>query len=231
MKLKLAVVSILLVSVFTNYGQDCKPYIPVSEGSTWEITNYSAKDKETGNAAYELVKKEETSSGTTFTVNFVAYDKKGEETFASKYTAFCEDGKFDFDMAFKMNGAQMEAYKDMDVEVDASKFELPSLDEKPGTALKDGSMTVKIGSGGSTMFTMTVLITERKLEAKESTTTAAGTFECVKLYQKISTKMMVKIETYSREWYAENVGLVKAESYNKSGKLTAYSELTKLERK
>ncbi len=36
-------------------------------------------------------------------------------------------------------------------------------------------------------------------------------------------------ETYSREWYAKEIGMVRSESFNKNGKLMAYSELTSLD--
>ena len=42
--------------------------------------------------------------------------------------------------------------------------------------------------------------------------------------------MIMNIEGSSKEWYAEGVGVVRSESYNKNGKLTGYSELTKFEK-
>ena len=48
---------------------------------------------------------------------------------------------------------------------------------------------------------------------------------------KISTKMMIRIKNKSKEWYAEDVGMVRSETYNKRGKLMGYSELTKIESK
>jgi len=48
------------------------------------------------------------------------------------------------------------------------------------------------------------------------------------LTQKVSTKMMI-VEGTSTEWYSENVGMVRSESYSKKGKLLGYSELTKLD--
>jgi len=208
---------------------DCKPYVPVTKGAKWEITNYSAKGKESGKTAYVLSDKVETESGSTFTIEAITYDKSGEEVFANKYDAHCVDGKFSFNMAFKMNGESMQAYEEMDVNIDASDYEIPTMDVAAGTNLKDGTMTISIGEGSVPMFKMTVLITDRKVEAKEDKTTPAGTFNCLVLSQKISTKMIVKVEGASKEWYAEEIGMVRSESYNKKGKLIGYSELTKLE--
>ncbi len=221
---------IFILTIHLGYSQnDCKPYVPTAKGATWEITNYTAKGKATGKIAYELINKVENGNDVTFKIKTVTYDKKGEEVYSNIFEAKCIDGKFDFDMAFKMDGGALEAYENMDVEVDASKFEIPDMNSTPGTTLDDGSLEIKIGSGGMSMFKMTILITDRKVEAKEDITTPAGTFNCIVLSQKVSTKMMIRVQGASKEWYSENIGLVRSESYNKKGKLMGYSVLTKLE--
>lgn len=226
-----AALLILLISA-TGYAQtDCKPYVPTAVGTKWEITNYNPKGKETGKVAYELLEKTETDSVSTFKIRTVTYDDKDKETYTNTYSAKCVGGKFEFDMACMINGEQMAAYQNMDVQVDATKLEIPTLDESAGTTLEDGKVVVGVGSGGVSVFKMTVEVTDRKVEAREEKTTPAGTFDCLKLSQKVSTRMLMKIEASSKEWYAEEVGLIRSESYNKKGKMTGYSELTKLEKK
>ena len=225
--------TLLFILFISNvYAQtDCKPYVPTSKGTKWEITNYSSKDKETGKTSFELIDKVEIAGGIKFIIKSISYDKKGKEVYKNQFEAFCINGKFDFDMAFKMNGADMQAYENMDIDMDASKFEIPSMDAAAGTQLKDGSITVSIGNNGISMFKMTIFITDRKVDNQENLKTPAGEFKCIKLSQKISTKMMVSITGYSKEWYSENIGMIKSESYDKNMKLQGYSLLTKLEKK
>ena len=219
----------ILLTINLGYAQnECKPFLPVDKGTTWEITNYTAKGKVAGRVTYELTDKVENGNDITFTVKTITYDKKGKEIFTNTFEAKCINGKFDFDMAFKMDGGALKAYEDMDVQVDASKFEIPDLDSSPGTQLEDGSLVVNIDTGSIGLFKMTILVTDRIVEARKSLTTPAGTFDCIVLSQKVSTKMMIKIQGASKEWYAKNIGMVRTESYNKRGKLIGYSELTKL---
>jgi hypothetical protein len=219
----------LLIQI--GYSQsDCKPYVPVSKGAKWEITNYSGKGKQSGKTAFELLDKVETDNQSTFTIKSVSYDKKGKEVFANTYEAYCKNGKFELSMALKMDGASMQAYKDMDVDMDASELEIPSMDDEVGTDLNDGLLSIAVGTGGTPIMTMKIALTDRKIEAKEDLTTPAGTFKCLVVSQKMSTKMIMKIENTSKEWYAEEIGMVRSESYNKGGKLTGYSELTKFEK-
>ena len=222
------ILQLLLIAGFAYSQTDCKPYVPTTKGTQWEITNYSPKGKETGKISYELVEKVVSDNEIIFTIKNTTYDDKGEQVYSNTFDAKCVDGKFEFDMAYKMDGGSMEAYESMDVEIDATNFEIPTMDVLAGTRLEDGSLTIGIGSEGMTVMRMTILVTDRIVEAKEKITTPAGEFECIVLSQNVSTKMIMKVNASSKEWYAEEIGMVRSESYNKKGKLTGYSELTKL---
>ncbi len=227
----LASLACLLCCASLSWAQiDCRPFLPTDTGTKWEVTDYSPKGKVLGRTTFELVDKVVDGKNVTFKVATTYYDKKDKESFKHEFEAYCKDGTFEFDMAFKMNGGAMQAYQNMDFEVDATSFEVPDLDAKTGSALPDGSLAVSVGSGGVNMFRMKVDVTDRKLEAREDLTTPAGTFPCVILSQTVTTKMIMKIQASSKEWYSEGVGMVRSESYNKKGKLTGYSELTKLDK-
>lgn len=227
MRTLLFLLAVVCITGFSFAQTDCKPYLPTEQGTTWEITNYSAKGKATGRITYELLEKVTNGNEITFTVKHTTFDKKNKELYTSTFDAKCVDGKFEFDMAYKIDGGQMSSYNNMDVAVDATEFEIPSMDEAPGTQLADGSL--KVALGGAVGLNMTINITDRKVEARESITTPAGNFDCVVLSQNISTKMLIGVKGSSKEWYSENIGMIRSESYNKKGKLLGYSELTKLD--
>lgn len=230
MKNLITLITLLLAPVLLLAQTDCKPFVPLKKGAKWELTNYTQKGKETGKTAYELVDVVESGSNTTFTIKTTSFDKKGKETYTNQFEAYCKDGKFEFDMAFKINAESMQSYQNMDVSVDASEYVIPSLEAAPGTTLPDGNLKVTVAGGGPLNINITVEVTDRKVEAKEEIKTPAGTFSCIKLSQTISTKTIMKVQGSSTEWYAEGIGLVRSESYNKAGKLMGYSELTKLEK-
>lgn len=208
---------------------ECRPYLPGKEGASWEITNYSDKGKVAGKIRYKLLERTESGNEVHFKVEATTFNDKNEQTYTTTFTAKCVDSKFEFDMAFKLDGATMEKYQNMDVDIDASEFELPNMDQPAGTMLKDGNLKMAIAAGGPMNFNMTVFINNRKIEGKESITTPAGTFDCVVLSQDIDTKFILKVQASSKEWYAENIGMIRSESYNKKGKLMGYSELTLME--
>ncbi len=227
MKTLLTLILIALTTV--GFSQtDCKPYVPIEKGTQWEVTSYDKKDKVTGRTVYELLDLVEGDAKSTFSIKAMQYDDKDELIYTNEFEAWCENGKFQIDMAYMINGEQMQAYESMDVEVDATKFEVPTLDEPAGTALPDGEVTVTVRSSGVQMFKMTVEVVDRLIEGRETQTTDAGTFDCVVFSQTVKTRMIVKVEGSSKEWYAENVGVVRSESYNKKGNLTGYNVLTSI---
>lgn len=219
----------LFGTLFLTAQDDCRPYMPAEEGNSWELTSYSPKGKVDGVIRYELLQKEVNGQNVTFTVRTQTLDKNEEELYISEFQAFCKDGEFSFDMAFKMDGASMSGYQNMGVDVDAGDYPMPDLEAAAGTSLPDGQLRVNISTGGPINMGMTVSITDRLIEGKETITTPAGTFDCVVLSQTVSTKLVMKVEGRSKEWYAPGIGMVRSESYNRKGKLTGYSELTALE--
>ena len=125
----------------------------------------------------------------------------------------------------------MSAYESMDVTVDATEFPLPTLEEPIGTSLDDGTLTVQVGMNGVNTFRMVVQVTDRLIAARETLETIAGSFDCVKISQTVTTKMVIKIQATSNEWYAPGIGVVRSESFDKKGRLTGYSVLTAIDAK
>jgi len=223
--------TLLLSFSFSLSAQDCEPYIPQSEGSTWTIGNFNAKGKLEGRTHFELKSIESNGTKTTFVIYMKVEDQKGKEQFESEYTAECEKGKFSIDMLFKLNQQITDSFKNMEIDVDASEFYLPQFNETVGTELPDSYMNIQASSNGTPIMKINFQIKDRKIDSKEEYTTSAGTFDCIVLSQSFQMKLIIAVNGSTKEWYAKDVGMVRSESYNKNGKLQGYSELVELNRK
>jgi hypothetical protein len=222
----LAAFFLLCSFVLPASAQDCDAYFPMKEGAVFEMTSYNDKDKEqsmTRNTISELNGEGEF----TATVKVQSFDKKGKETYNSEYGVACNGDHFKIDMRSMMSGENMASMQGMEVDVEADELAFPS-NIQVGTDLPDASLSVSMQSAGFSMAGMKIDITNRKVLARESMTTPAGTFDCIVVTQDISTKMIVSIQASSKIWYAKNVGAVRSESYNKNGKRTGYEVLTSL---
>ena len=207
-------------------AQSCHSYIPDKIGSKWEVTQYNSKGKAENITKYELLDKTTSGSTVEYKIKAVGYDTKKKETFSMTVNTTCKNGKYSVDMKDIMDQSMFEAYKDLDVKIKSTEIEIPRYSTPVGTKLKDASVTMEVNAG--ILIKMKVSMIDRKVEAKEKKTTTAGTFNCIKISQKTVMTGVGKMESSSIDWYSENVGLVRSETYNKKGKLTGYSELTLL---
>ena len=156
----------------------------------------------------------------------------GENEISTNYEVRCEDGKFYMDMKSfisNMDLGQMQQSGDMEMEITADNWVFPS-DMEVGMTLPPATMEMKMGASGFNMMTTTVTMKNWKVEARESITTPAGTFDTFKITYDTQTKSMMTVESSNVLWLAEDVGVVRAENYNKRGKLQGYQELTDISR-
>src|SRR5690606_25466048 len=224
--------TLLLFSLFLSYFSfaqgNCSKYYPISEGTTFEYTNYDKKNKADGTVDYKVAKVENVGGNTKATMDIRYIDKKGKEILGSNYSFTCTGDGIKIDYASLMPSNMVNQYKEMNMEMDISgtDMEIPN-NLSVGEALNDANVSIKISMVGMKMETLVNMI-NRKVEKKESVTTPAGTFDCYVIYSDNETVIMKKSNVFpSRVWLAEGVGMVKQESYKKDGELMSSSLLTK----
>lgn len=213
--------------IFQSFSQDCVFYCPVKEGTKTETKRYNAKDKIQGTDKQTILSKKVTGNDVAVTIKSESYDDKDKLLGNRDLTFECKNGVFFFDMKNLIDPQTMSAYKDMEVKMTATNLDMPST-LSVGKTLGDGNVQMSVSNQGMNLMTMTVNISNRKIEAIEKITTPAGTFDCYKISYDVETKMMFKIQTKGIDWIAKEVGTVRSESYDGKGKLTGYTVLTSI---
>ncbi|MEM1138035.1 MAG: hypothetical protein AAGI07_19540, partial [Bacteroidota bacterium] len=206
------ITSLFLFSINLN-AQDCNPYFSYSEGTVVEHTYFNAKGK--GNSTQQMTIKsvQKTASGQVMTAEVVLSDKKEDEIFSNEIELVCENGVFKMDMSrFIPPTAQTGGMGDISIEFEGDALEMPSS-LSVGNTLNDATFIVKMKSDNPAFAAMmgggtTTTISNRKVESKETITTAAGSFDCYKLTHdtRIETKVMGMkrvFENSSIEWISE----------------------------
>lgn len=217
-----ALCSLLLITNKVN-SQDCTYYFPKKVGTELETKSYNDKDKLVSTAKSKIID----IDGNDVKVHSEVLDDKGKPIGNSDFTVSCKDGVFVMDLGGYLKGVDMSKYKDMDVKVETKDLIMPGA-VKPGDALPEGQLTMKISNQVMTIMTIVVKVYNRKVVGMENVTTPAGTFECVKMTYDIDTKVGLTISGKGVEWIAKNVGVVKSESYSNKDKLLGRTELTSL---
>ncbi|WP_088339520.1 TapB family protein [Robiginitalea sediminis] len=218
---------IILAALTSGKGmaQACSTYYPMKEGVRLEYTLYDKKDKVEGTQWQEFRNVQETSEGLEAEVHMGFSDAKGKEVYETSYGMTCNGSVIRIDYQSLLSGPMLDQYGEMEAEITGTDMELPNNLEV-GMELPDSQVTMTIDMGAMNMK-MEVEVTGRKVEKKETVTTAAGSFECFVIYSDTRSKMMMANQNFpTRTWIAPDVGMVKSESYNKSGKLTSRMELS-----
>jgi len=217
----------LLVFVYTGLAQDCTYFYPMEEGTLIELRHFDKKAKVSGTTRQEIIDKQTDGGAVAITIHNTFFDEKGKELMTSDLIMECKNGVFTFDMDHYLNDEMMSGMGDIEFIIEGDNLEFPAK-MSPGDQLRDG--TIKLIVPEMAMMNMTTKVYNRKVEAIEKVTTEAGTFECFKITYDVFVDGMIDINTKGIEWIAQDVGAVRTETYNKSGKLSGYTELIKLEK-
>jgi hypothetical protein len=220
---------IILVALGTSAQAQysCSKFYPFSEGAKSQLTLYDGKGRSSGMVEYQIMNIQDNGSSQTATMKTQLTDDKGKMVSGSEYEATCSDGVVSIDFKSLMRPEMMKAYGDMDVdtEITGTNLDLPN-NLSVGQSLPDAEINIQLSISGMNM-NMKTAITDRKVLAKETITTPAGTFDCFVLTQTMNLKSMAANQSRtSKQWVSEGVGVVKTEDYNRKGKLDGYSLLT-----
>lgn len=227
MKTRFLIIVQTLFFVVAASAQECVYFYPHVEGATLVYQHYDKNDKTTGKLSQELTSFSTTAKGSKGDIISKMYDAEDNLVSEVELEMKCEKGIFYFDMMSYVNQESLKAYEDMEVTMDAKDVEFPS-NLKVGDKLADADIKITVNTGIFPL-TFSVSVTDREVEAKESITTAAGTFEAYKINQTTTAKFGLEFTTQSTEWYSRDVGMVKSVSY-KNGKPESRSELVSLSR-
>jgi hypothetical protein len=221
----LLLVCLFCLGLFVN-AQDCTMYFPDRVGSTREMKSYDQKEKLSSITRQEILEKIENGNDILVKVRSSSFDKKDEEIYTGDLELLCEGGIFKFDLKSYLDPATLASYEEMGVEITSDNLVYPS-NLNAGDKLPDGALKMVVKSGNATIITITLNISNRKVESRESITTDAGTFTAYKLSYDVTSKMgFITTNSSVVEWMAQDVGLVRSETFNKKGKLMGYSVLT-----
>jgi hypothetical protein len=220
----------ILLFAVTITAQDCRLYFPDKAGAVREMKSYDDKNKLVSITRQEITDKTVSGKDVTIKVRSTAFDAQEKEVYGADLEMSCKDGIFLFDMKSMIDPNTMASYKDMGMEVTTDNVIYPA-NLNIGDALPDANLKLLIKSGQTTLMTIAITVTNRKVVARESLTTEAGTFDCFKVsYDSVVKMGFITISGTAIEWVSDGVGVVRSESYNKKGKTTGYSVLTKLTR-
>lgn len=220
--------SCMLVFAAGLRAQECNTYFPMKEGTTFEIHSFNGTGKLEGSSTHKVIKSTISTGHVESTVHMSKYDEKKKEHIGEQeYTVKCKNGNYFVDMRSIITQEQLKSMKGFDVRINSDTLDIPSQ-PRVGQQLRDGKLTIDVENDGIAIVSMHSNVTNRKIEAIETITTPAGTFECIKITYDIQYKMVFKSSGRAEEWYALGVGLVQSKTYDGKGKQQSFQQLVKI---
>jgi hypothetical protein len=225
--------NLLLFSFFAlvQFGvqNDCDAYYLTSKGSVAEYKFYDAKGQVSASTRNEV--KDISANGANVNVDMesTVTDKKGNLVGTSNFSVTCsaEEVKIDIRGFISPEISRQSIEAEMVVSGDGMSF---PRNAQVGQKLKDSNNEMKFKMGIISMSTK-IFIHDYIVEAKESVSTPAGTFETLRSSYVSDVKSVISASSKTVVWMAKGVGIVKQESYNvKTGKLESKMELASLKK-
>ena len=209
----------------------CEGFLPFEQGVFFEQTHYDAKGKVTSVSNAIVDEINPIDGGYSARITYDLVDGKGKELGAGQYDIHCEDGVFKMDLNSMMDPSMTESFQNMEMTLSGEGVQFPS-ELSEGQELPNGDTQIEIATNGMSIMKFTFTTSGRKVEARESVTTPAGTFECFRIRETMEYQAMFLKRSYTMVgWYSKKVGLVKQETYDHKDKLSSTMELTNWGRK
>lgn len=219
--------SFILMSSMVVIAQDCEFYFPTTQGAMIEHRHFDGRERLNSVTRTTVLESMSTESGYLVKVNSELFDNKDQLLSSNSLEVKCEGGSFLLDMSGYFQDLNLDSFENMEVRVDSDNLALPS-NLKQGSFLPPARSRISVVNAGVPVMNMVVNVYNRKVEAIEEVTTPAGTFSCYKVSYDLETIMLFQVKSRGIEWYAKDIGLVKSETYNRSGKLTGRTILSAL---
>jgi hypothetical protein len=227
----LFLIAFVLLAHFAR-SQDCSQYLLLQQNKTIEMSIYNKKGDPDGRKVYSVSNVSSAGGTTTGTVNAQLFDKKDKSMASSTCTMKCTGGVFMADLRLSLPPQQ--AGRAVSATITGDGFvEYPS-GMKAGDTLKRATMILSSSSGPGAAppsgppgppappnpfapGNITVAIFDRTVLGRDTVTTAAGHWNCVKISFKSKVSFKVgpfptNINIDGIEWYAPGVGIIKSQT-------------------
>lgn len=228
---KIILSMIAFLSLHFSFAQDCGTNLYMTANAKLQMTVYDKKGKTSGvqNITVSNVKK--TGDAYESTVSTAFTDDKGKALSNASGIYKCNGGVLSADIKLFMPQENMGKMGEAEAGLQPVYLEYPAS-PSVGQTLKDAEFTMNMKNNGMST-SVTFKEENRKVEAKESVTSPAGTWEAYVITYDGNMKMKMGaiglpgFNFHVKEWYVPGMGVVKSESYNKGGdKLVGSTLLT-----
>jgi hypothetical protein len=226
----LLTLAVLFIGLQLSIAQSCPQFIDAVNGKKRVYNTLDPRGNNVGQVTYSSTQKD----ASTIIVHREMTDKRGQPAGSSDSEITCSGNTINVDMKSFIPPASARQFNKMQMQAD-EKYLVYPLDLKAGQALPDGSADINVYSeNGSHSAEVFIDIINRKVEQQETLNISSGDFDCYRISYDISVRskimgIAIPVNVHVVEWFSPKLGwLVKAESYNKGGRLMSTMQLASI---
>ena len=225
---KLSFFALALLFSLKMVAQDCDAYYAMKKGAVLAYSFRDGKGQETTVSETTILDLSSVGNGVKARIGYKMLSNGKGDTISGESTVRCQDDVLTMDFGNFLPPKTQASFESMEIEVSGDGIAIPNR-LSTGQKLPDAHNEVKMLMNGTPIITMSFDMVEREVLAKETVTTPAGSYECMKIsYRLNSGGAMINGTSTTIQWYAKGVGMVKSESYNKKGALESTVLLTRV---
>ncbi|NAY92247.1 hypothetical protein GTQ34_09975 [Muricauda sp. JGD-17] len=184
----------------------CSKFYPLIEGAKFTLTMYDQDNTAQGTVTYEVNEVTGDSGRYTYTMA-----RGGTVLSNAHYDISCTDDGVAMDFN-SMGGGILSRYSNIDVEVTGTNIYIPN-ELSVGLPLPDAEMQLKSG-GTPGVMNISIKMVNRKVEGTETLTDPNGVSrECFIVSHDMIMNMGATINSHTKQWLAEGIGMMKSEDY------------------
>ena len=223
--------SFLLLFSLSSFSQQCNFYMPLEVQSSIEYQNYDRRDRLQGTQTVTVMAVNTSGDEVTATIHATSLDDRDRVLHEAEYDILCQGDKLKLDIQSLVDQNMIEGFGDMDLTIEGTELVMPA-NLSVGQTLPDAEMTMVVENNGVSFATVTLNITNRKVEGREEITVPAGTFEVYKISYETHTEtrtmgIPIRVNTRTVEYHSPEVGMVRSEHFNRRDRLQGYTVLSK----
>ena len=188
----------------------CSKFYPLEEGARFTLTMFDQDNTAQGTVTYKVDEVTGDSGLYTYTMAM-----GGTVLNSSQYKISCTDDGVSIDFS-SMGGGMLARYSNMDVDISGTNIYIPN-DLDGVSSLPDATMELKV-SGAPGGMNISMKMVNRKVEGTETLTDPNGVSrKCYILSYDLIMNMGTTITSHSKQWLAEDIGMMKSEDYDTAG--------------
>ena len=218
-----------MFGLYTGARSQCSNYYFLTKNNKVEMTIYNQKGEQSGRQTWTINSVKKDGASVSSSVNSVLVDEKGKEVSKGQGSFACTGNTFRADIRVNLP-QQAAGLGETDASVNSGYVDYPAS-MQAGQALTNTNLDMDVKNKSGMTMKVEFRQTDRKVEAKETVVTPAGTWTAFRIRYKatITTRTAgigIPFHFSAVEWFVPGFGIIKTETHSKKGKLLGSTVVT-----